>query len=275
MTLQIRKSTAKSDKPYTLNMLVYGHPGVGKTTLAASGPGTLIADAEGGSKLLGASGVACDIADIDSWNDIQDLYALIAKNPGAYQTVVIDPLGELVDKLIQQLKREGYTNGKGDGLSLPGWGVAKERFRHMVRAFRDAEVNLILVSHSAEKTEEDATLIRPKLPAHLDEDVCAMMDVVGFMTPYQVDKTKSVRRIFFTPTQKFYAKQRGSILPDFMDDATFADIKDTVDKNPGILQFYTAGDKQALKDETFLPEDPIAMPGMPARGSTKAVDASK
>lgn len=228
--LNVMKTSELKASP-RVNALVYGPPGSGKTTFACGTEKVLIGDVEGGAVFLGLHGIEADYARIEKWADLEELYQL-AKS-GKYETVVIDPLGELLDKLLTQLKTEGYGQGKGDNvvLTLPGWGVAKDRFKAAIRRFRDLDVNLVLVAHTSEKKDEEQTYVRPKLQASLDEDVCAMMHVVGYLKPVAGPDKKQVRRLYLSPSEKYYAKDRIGVLPSHMDDAKFSDIRDALLKN--------------------------------------------
>lgn len=200
---------------------------------------------------MGLHGIKADLAPIKKWSDLEELYK-VAKD-GAYKTVVLDPLGELLDKLIAQLKTEGYGTGRGDNvvLSLPGWGVAKERFKAMLRKFRDLNVNLVLVAHSNEKKDEEMTTVRPKLQASLDEDICAMMHVVGFMKSVMGPDKKQIRRLFLNPTEKYYAKDRLGILPSSMDNPKFDDVRNTLLANAQYVKMLNHEQKEA----NFLPQE--------------------
>ena len=70
-----------------------------KTTFAASAPKALILDFENGSKYLGSRGISADVVRMDSWlttDDKKDLMNLLKD----HDTIIIDPLGEAMDKLI-------------------------------------------------------------------------------------------------------------------------------------------------------------------------------
>jgi hypothetical protein len=247
--MEVKKTLDAKVEP-AINMVVYGGPGVGKTSFAAGTEKVLIGDAEGGAVFLGLHGIEADYVSLGKWSDLDELYKL-AKD-GGYKTVVLDPLGELLDKLIAQLKTEGYGTGRGDNvvLSLPGWGVAKDRFKAMVRKFRDLSCNLVLVAHSNEKKDEEMTTVRPKLQASLDEDVCAMVHVVGFMKSVAGPDKKPVRRLFLHPTEKYYAKDRLGVLPPHLDNAKFDDVRNLLLANAQYVKMIT----HEHKENNFLPQ---------------------
>jgi len=248
--LKVTNSKDSARAP-AINMLVYGQPGQGKTTFAANSENCLVADVENGAVFLGVHGISCDVVHIDKWDDIEELEALVKAK--GYKTIVIDPLGELLEKLINKLKSEGYGQGKPGtmSLSLQGWGVAKDKFKLMMRKFRDLDCDLILVAHSSEKKDEDRTIYRPKMQASLDEDVCAMMQIVGYLK-VDTDGKKKTRRMYLQPTDKYYAKDRTGTLPETMDDPTFHKIKEMVLSNPFFGKLEQIKETQAKTDESFL-----------------------
>jgi phage nucleotide-binding protein len=248
--LEIKKTQDVTVEP-CINMLIYGPPGVGKTTFACGTDKVLIGDVEGGAVFLGMHGIQADYASISKWSDLDELYK--AAKDGGYKTVVIDPLGELLDKLIGQLKTEGYGQGRGENttLALQGWGIAKERFKSTIRKFRDLNINLVLVAHSNEKKDEELTTVRPKLQASLDEDVCSMMQVVGFLKNVAGKDKSMTRRLYLNPTEKYYAKDRIGVLPPFMDNVKFEDVRKTITSN----EFFSKMLVREKKADNFLPKD--------------------
>lgn len=246
--MEIKKTTDVKLMP-TINMLIYGAPGVGKTTFSANTEDCLIADVEGGAVFLGLHGIEASVARVEKWDDLNEV--LKAVKEGGYKTVVIDPIGELLEKLIDSLKKNGYGQGRGETLtlSLQGWGVAKEQFKTMMRKFRDINCNVILVAHTNEKKDEERTTVRPKMQASLDEDVCAMMHIVGFMK-LESDGKKTTRKLYMQPTEKYYAKDRIGLLPAVMEEPTFNKVRDTIINN----EFFSKALVQEVKEDSFLVE---------------------
>jgi hypothetical protein len=227
-----------------LNVLVYGHPGVGKTTFAAISKDVLLADVEGGANFLSLRGIKVDTVRIQKWADLEDLYKMVKE--GKWKTVAIDPIGELLDKLIEELKATGYCDSKGASMTIQGWGVAKDKFKKMIRRFRDLDVNLILVAHSAEKKTEESLIVRPKLQASLEEDVCAMMNLVGYLKVEKGSDKKLKRRLLCQPTDCYYAKDRTGTLPESIEDPTFDKVQEIVHTNPHFLK--SAQHEQKMND---------------------------
>ena len=233
----IRKATEMTHKP-TLNFLVYGDPKIGKSTFAIKGGKVLIADCEAGYRFMGLNGLEGDIAEIQTWEDMGELYK-IAKT-GGYDVVVIDPINELLEKLMTKMKSpdrngninkryaliSGYDttldkNGKEVSrplieLTMGGWGMIKSRFKEMLKKFRDANVNVLIVAHTKEDTHEDVTKKSPKLDANLSKDLMGMMDVIGYMRMATVNGEKQ-RIVQFESSETYDAGDRTGILPKFID----------------------------------------------------------
>lgn len=201
-------------------MLVYGHGGVGKTTFAASAPKPIFADCEGGTNYFGRRGIEVDVARILTWKDMEEFYLMIKDSD--YETIIIDPANEALEKLITHLKETGNYTNKAEGLTLQGWGVAKDKMRSFLKAMRDLDKHIVIIAHVEEKQDEGQVLKkRPKLQANLSQELIDMMDIVAYM---QVIKTidGGVKRILrVQPESDVYeAKDRTGVLgtviePDF------------------------------------------------------------
>lgn len=205
-------------------MLVYGQGGIGKTTFCATAPKPIIADCENGAKYFGLRGIKVDVSNIQTWKDIEELYQFVKTSD--YETVVIDPIGELMEKLKMQIinsKEKKFVQYDGS-LTMAGWGEMKDRMRRMLKAFRDLNKHVIIVAHVSEKDDEGKIIKRPKVETKLSEELIALVDVAGFM---EVVKTANEngdftekRVIRVAPNDKYESKDRtgqlgGIIEPDF------------------------------------------------------------
>ena len=218
--LKIINTGDPSVKP-PLVMLVYGEGGVGKSTFAATAPKPLMADCENGSKYFGLRGIKLDVAHIEKWSDMRE-YTEALKKEG-YETAVIDPIGELMEKLMRHMVAIGDSKliQKDGSPSQAGWGWLRKTMRDYVKVLRDSGMHVLLVAHVDDKPDQDRVLLRPLITTKVSKDIVNMVDIVGYMTVVQTADGESKRVIFVDPSSdKFTAKDRtgqlGKIIePDF------------------------------------------------------------
>jgi hypothetical protein len=93
-----------------LRLVVYGEPGVGKTTLAMTFPKPLVVNTDGGLVSVTVNRPGEDLG--EQWvpeghKDLEALYFWIKSRIGEYETIVIDSLDELVFLLMDELVDAG------------------------------------------------------------------------------------------------------------------------------------------------------------------------
>ena len=205
--MQISKTTDPKTKPSIIAM-IYGPGGVGKTTFGSTAPKPLLVDCENGSKYFGLRGIELDVAQIRDWSDMKGLFE-IAKS-GQYETIIIDPIGELMEKLKRFMVNMGDKKlVQSDGSpSMAGWGWLKDTMRTTIKVLRDSGCNLLLIAHVDEKGDEDKLVKRPMIMTKLSDELVNMVDVVGYMTVLTVDG-EDKRVIMVDPSSdKYVAKDR-------------------------------------------------------------------
>lgn len=213
-------NTADPQVKPSIVMLVYGEGGVGKTTFTSTSPMPILADCENGAKYFGMRGIKMDVALIEKWGDMKD-FLDIARNE-KYQTIVIDPIGELMDKLKRYMIALGDSKlvQKDGSPTMAGWGWLKKTLRDYVKVLRDTGKHVIIVAHLSEEKDEDRIVKRPKIETKLADDLVNMVDIVAYMTVVQ-DEGSAKRILIVDPgNDKYTAKDRtgqlGKIIePDF------------------------------------------------------------
>lgn len=184
----------------TLTAIIYGQPGIGKTTLACSAPSPVLLDYDGGiSRVNGAHQV--DTVQVTSWDDTQTALDEIRK-AGTYRTIIIDTVGKMLAYMEDYIKQTNPQMKQRDGsLSLKGYGVRKQMFLQLLKDVSVMGMNIIFVAHEKEERQGDDTRVRPEISGSAASDLVKEMELVGYMQAIGTDRT-----ITFDPSERYYTK---------------------------------------------------------------------
>ena len=150
---------------------------------------------------------------MDSWLTSKDKHELIGML-GNHDTIVIDPLGEAMDKLIDSPEIDGKKYRTSDGsLTMAGWGEVKKQMRNFIKFLRDTKKNVIIVSHVSEVQTEQGLEHRIQVATKLSDEIPNMVDVISYLGVKKDEDT--YKRILYTPTQggNFDSKDRLGKIP--------------------------------------------------------------
>lgn len=192
--MKIKKANEAEKNSRTIG-LIYGFPGVGKTTAALSMPNPILIDCERGiGRVNGAlrkDYVELDNLDDFNLSDLQD-----------YDTIVFDTLGVLLELFDKKAKEMNPKLVKSDGaLSLQGYGTRKILFKHFISELRQCGKNVVFLAHVAENKDGDINQYRPYATGSSVADLQNDLDYMGFM---QIRGGK--RSISFSADDQFVAK---------------------------------------------------------------------
>lgn len=189
-----------TDKKFS--MIIYGSPGLGKTTLALSAPDPVLIDFDRGISRVKAyhrkTTIVCQTYE-EVLNDIQ------TPEVRDCQTIVIDTGGSFVTYLQDWAMRTNPTvnKQKNGALSLKGFGAVKQEFARFTNNVRDVmNKNIIYVFHSDEQKDKDGNPVqRLQCEGAARNLVWQPCDLGAYM---QMIGTRRI--LSFTPESEFFAK---------------------------------------------------------------------
>lgn len=219
----------------SVKVLVYGEPGVGKTTFAASAPSPLFIDADRGVlSLIGRDGSASiKVLVPSSFDELLDLvFELRAGKLPEVKTLVLDTITELQNRTMDENLKIAVEESKGRRNpylpQLQDYGLNGQMLRRITIALSELDRHLIILAHEKEDKDDDRLFVRPAVTPKLAETLVGMMDVIGYMT-LEADGS---RKLQVQPTRRVWAKSRLQ-LPASLTNPTFDLLIKTKEKVNG------------------------------------------
>lgn len=206
----MRLTNAKDIDRGNLTALLYGAPGMGKTTTVKHLPGrTLVFDVDRTTRVLqGCDNI--DICYVDNRNTWDDWRALLTetveKYNGRYDNYVVDNISELERCILSDLGRKGKNNGVP---AQADYQYMQFQLVNSLRYMKNLGGNLIWTAWETidlYTSPEGQTFNRayPQINGKILNNICGLCDVVGRI---QIN-SEGKRGYIFTATNGVYAKNQ-------------------------------------------------------------------
>ena len=217
----------------TLNWLIFGDSGVGKTRLAASAcrvpelAPVLVIDCEGGVSSIKHLYPEVGVLRAKSWEELQEIYNdLYDDNGQTFKTVVVDSITEIQKFSMAGVMRLLTSQEPDRDPDIPGlreWGKNIEQTRRFIRAMRDLPVNTVFTALRMDDRNQrtGVTTIQPSLSGKLAKEVSAFIDEVLYMYVKNIGDGEYARLLLTRKTEEVIAKDRSDNLPMVVQDPDF------------------------------------------------------
>jgi len=228
----------------SINMLVYGNSGIGKTVFGGTAEDGLIIGIESGVISAKRQGSKCKVWPVEKWKDVEECYFWLVENPGRFKWVIVDSLTDMQEMLLRHILDSAIEENKNRDPDIPAiqdhqkWQNMLKRF---VNLYNDLPVNVCYTALEMKRENEESEDI--VLPLILGKDyeisqaVCGKMHVVGRMSQKVTgtgDDRKIARRMQFEHIQPYFAKDRYDCLPRYMPAPTIPKVQQLINSSDGL-----------------------------------------
>jgi GTPase SAR1 family protein len=196
----IQKANTVNTAEKKIRILIAGHPGIGKSTLALSAPRPLHIDVDFGIDRIEPR-YRVDYIQPKTYDEV--LEDLKPEKLTDYDTLVFDTGGKLISLMsLWAIKRDPKYGQRDGSLSLKGYGfVGKEFQRLMDYCFYELKKHIVMVFHAIEDKDGDNTRLRIKVEGQTKNNVWENQDLGGF-----VEMIGNERTIGFSNCERYFAK---------------------------------------------------------------------
>ena len=189
-----------------VTVLIYGTPGMGKTTLLGKLKGsTLIVDADKGASVLAGTSHVDILRVSEDFHEVPELIKEFKDNC-PYDNIALDSLSEIERSILTRL-----ASRNGNGIpSLQDYGRVNNSLLNLCRQLRELSANIFFTAWEKytevfSQTGEKYSRIEPMIRDRNMENVCGLCDIVGRI---YVDKDSQERRVWLDGRPSIIAKDR-------------------------------------------------------------------
>lgn len=244
MALRITKAS-EPIKVERLNTVIYGPPGLGKSSLAFTADTPLLLDFDNGSH---RAANRKDTVRVSDWSDVA---GITAEDLAPFNTVVVDTAGRALDTLTADIIRINPKHGRGGALTLQGYGELKARFTSFLKLLNSFGKDVVLIAHMDEQRNGDDIIERLDVQGGSKGEIYKAADAMGRLVI-----SNGKRQLRFSPTDAAFGKNPGQLEPLDVPDMASADfdgfLASVVDRIKARLNELTEDQREAMAEQQWF-----------------------
>jgi len=230
----IKKSDSFPKRPVII--LLYGQPGVGKTSLFNTSANPILLDCDRGAD---RSINRQDTIIASKWNDVLADESEI-KN---YSTLGIDTAKSVLDDFLMTYVAEQDYKLKTN--KLKAYGAIGDEFKLFINRRRNEQIDIVVIAHAKEEKDGDNTKFSPDVTGGSKDLLLRIADQVGY-----VYMQNNKRTINFDPTDKTIGKNVARLpimeIPDETDPKFKTFMSEIIESVKNSIQAMSEDQKNAM-----------------------------
>jgi hypothetical protein len=236
-----------SQEGSTINIIIYGEPGVGKSVLAGTSNNGLLLlnDGDEGSSAA-RQGSTCDSWVVHDYNDLTDAYEYLRHEDHGYDWVWLDNASLFQEQGMDQIMEDLIAEKPHRNRFVPDmqqYLVNQNRMSLLLRNLKSLPVNFGMTAHVMEWSDEEGeTRTQPAFQGGqgaFSQKICGYMNIVGYLHVKKIGD-KEERILLTQKTAKRVAKDRFNALGGRV-------VNPTIPKITALISSPSGPDPQAKK----------------------------
>lgn len=182
----------------SLVMMIYGQPGVGKSTIACSAPKPVLFDFDGGVTRMQFEHQVPTVQ-MSTFRESEDALKEVADAGNTFETIIVDTGGKMFECIQTSLC--GIRNPK-----IHEYGTMNSQFAQFLLKCRTLRKNVIIICHVTSEKAGDGIIYQPALREANFKGIVCDLDLMGYA---YIDPNTGKRHLRFAPTAENVGKKTG------------------------------------------------------------------
>lgn len=240
-----------SDFNESLNILIYGDSGVGKTPLAGGAPKACFISTEKGTISAKRFGSKAKLIRATTWELLEAALDYIDEHPDEFDWIILDSLTKMQVLLIRYILKKQHEDNEARDLDIPAI-QDHQKWQNMMKRFVDRiidmPVNTIFIATAMHREDaEGEDLVMPHVEGKdyaIAQYVCAQMDGVYCLKVKTDSKTGQPFWRLLTKTRPpYFAKDRYNAFESpVVDRPVMTEIIEAIRNSAGEMETSVAAD---------------------------------